>query len=154
MKQWWNETKSKMIDEMSCFCTRLSTKSINERELIYHIFWQIFFHSLIKRKHANDIYLRLDRFLFSIFSLSRSFSIFNIHLTIIDAAIHFRAFDALLEYTFHSARFLVSNAKITNLFRQFLLCSKFCLRCQMRFSLNQLVFFEFIIVNFFIIIIN
>jgi hypothetical protein len=108
----------------------------------------------MKEKHVNDFYLRLDHFFFSIFRLFRSFSLFNIHLTFVDATINFRAFDAFLEHILHSARFLVSNAKITNLFNQFLLCSNFCSRCQMRLTLNQFVFFYLIIVSFIIIIIN
>ncbi len=102
----------------------------------------------------NDFYLRLDRLLSFIFRLFRSFSLLNIHLTFVDVTINFRALDAFLEHIFHSARFLVSNAKITNLFNQFLLCSNLCSRCQMRLTLNQLIFFDLIIVNFIIIIIN
>jgi hypothetical protein len=128
---------------------------IDERTWIdHHTFWQIFFHSLVKEKHVNDFYLRLDRFLSFIFRLFRSFSLFNIHLTFVDVTINFRAFDAFSEHTFHSARFLVSNAKIADFFNQFLLCSNFCSRRQIRFTLNQLVFFYLIIVNFIIIIIN
>jgi hypothetical protein len=111
-------------------------------------------NSLVKEKHVNDFYLRLDRFLSSIFRFFRSFSLFNIHLTFVDTTINFRAFDAFLEHIFHSTRFLVSNAKITDLFNQFLLCSNLCSRCQMHLTLNQLVFFDLIIVNFIIIIIN
>jgi hypothetical protein len=128
---------------------------IDERTWIdHHIFWQIFVHSLMSKKHVNDFYLRLDRFLFSIFRFFRSFLFLNIRLTFVEVTINFRAFDAFLEHTFHSARFLVSNAKITDFFNQFLLCSNLCLRCQMRLTLNQLVFFNLIIVNFIIIIIN
>jgi hypothetical protein len=128
---------------------------IDERTWIdHHIFWQIFFHSLVREKHVNDCYLRLDRLLFFIFRLFHSFSLFNIHLTFVDVTINFRALDALFEHTFHSTRFLVSNAKIADFFDQFLLCSNLCFRCQMRLTLSQLVFFDLIIVSFIIIIIN
>jgi hypothetical protein len=147
-----NEIEDDWRDE---FFLYFIVNKIDERTWIdHHIFWQIFFHSLVRKKHVNDFYLRLDRLLSFIFRFFRSFSLLNIHLTFVDATINFRALDALLEHTFHSARFLVSNAKITDLFNQFLLCSNLCSRCQMRLTLNQRVFFDLIIVSFIIIIIN
>jgi hypothetical protein len=108
----------------------------------------------MKEKYVNDFYLSLNRFLFFIFRFFRLFSFFNIYLTFVDVTINFRAFDAFFEHTFDLTRFLVSNAKIANFFDQFLFCSNLCFRCQMRFTFNQLVFFNLIIVNFIIIIIN
>jgi hypothetical protein len=136
IKQWWNETKSKMIDEMNFFCISLSIRLMKERESIIIFFDKSFFTRWRKKNMwMIFIYDSIVFFLFFVFFARFHFSIFIWHSSMLRSIFAHSTHILNIFFTQHDFLFRMQKLQIFLINFCFARIFVFVVRCVLR-SIN------------------